>query len=140
MPAAPHNARVYALRDCVVLRKTRSSGNFWAARRACAGFRNIPNPAEPLPASEASAAPYLSNSRRIRPRRGYHGKTAGSKSFERPAPRRLQHRAQKHHSLDTVSCFVNRGPLFLDKDLAKAGPSREYASLVLTDMSCGDTT
>ncbi len=103
---------MYALRESVVQRKTWSSGNFWAARRACAGFRNIPNTAEPLPASEASAAPCSSNSRRIRPRRGCRRKTAASKSFERPAPCGLQHRAQKLHSLDTAACFVNRVPRF----------------------------
>ena len=86
--------------------KTESSGNARAARRACAGFWNTPNTADPLPASAASAAPRLSNPARISPRRGWRSKTGFSKSFE-SAPDRLQHRAQNPQMLGGLGRFVN---------------------------------
>src|ERR1019366_10151112 len=95
---APNFRRNSAL-ESVEQTKTWSFGNARAARRAFAGFWNIPNTAEPLPASEAPAAPCRSNSRLIAASWEYREKTAASKSFERAPPCGLQHRAQNRHSL-----------------------------------------
>src|SRR6266403_1412628 len=87
--------------------KVRSHGNPAAARRAIAGLGKTPNTAEPLPASEASAAPLWSNSHLILSSRGCRRKTGPSKSFERPLPCALQHRAQNSKSLEVTTDFVN---------------------------------
>src|ERR1700733_14842350 len=99
-------ARPYLSLDRVSVTKTESSGNARAARRACAGFRYIPNTADPLPASAAFAAPRLSNPSRISPSRGYRLNTGPSKSFE-TVPCRLQHRAQNSQILGGLARFVN---------------------------------
>src|SRR6202158_5556781 len=99
--------RAYLSREIVSQTKVWSCGNPTAARRAIAGLGKIPNTAEPLPASEASAAPLWSNSRLIRSSRGCRRKTGPSKSFERQLPRTLQHRAQNSQSLGFTADFVN---------------------------------
>src|SRR5271169_7255629 len=96
----------YFALDIVSITKTESSGNSRADRRACAGFRKIPNTADPLPASAASTAPRLSNPSRISRSLGWRWKTGPSKSFE-TAPDRLQHRAQNSQILGGLERFVN---------------------------------
>src|SRR5712692_1186788 len=100
--------RAYLSRETVSQTKVWSCGNPAAARRAIAGLGKTPNTAEPLPANEASAAPLWSNSRLIRLSRGCRRKTGRSKSFERPLPCVLQHRAQNSKSLWFAGDFVNR--------------------------------
>src|ERR1700693_3306095 len=100
-------ARRYLSREIVSQTKVWSCGNPTAARRAIAGLGKTPNTAEPLPASEASAAPLWSNSRLMLASRGCRRKTGLSKSFERPLPCALQHRAQNSQSLGFPPDFVN---------------------------------
>src|SRR5712692_11827213 len=99
--------RAYLSREIVSQTKVWSCGNPTAARRAIAGLGKTPNTAEPLPASEASAAPLWSNSRLIRSSLECRRKTGPSKSFERALPCALQHRAQNSQSLSFAADFVN---------------------------------
>src|SRR6478672_4304291 len=104
---APLTMRAYLSREIVSQTKVWSSGNPTAARRANAGLGKTPNTAEPLPASEASAAPARSKALLIAFNRGCRLKTACSKSFDRPLPCVLQHRAQNSQSLWVAADFVN---------------------------------
>src|SRR5437763_908980 len=123
--------RAYLSRESVSQTKVCSCGNPTAARRATAGLGNIPNTAEPLPASEASVAPFWSKARLIRSSRGWRRATGPSKSFERPLPCALQDRAQNCKSLGFAAGFVKpRGPAF----------TQRKASGVGTRISCGTTT
>src|SRR5258708_17571746 len=99
--------RAYLSRETVSQTKVWSCGNPTAARRANAGLGKTPNTAEPLPASEASEAPLWSKTRLIRSSRGWRRKTGRSKSFERPLPCVLQHRAQNFQSVGFAAPFVN---------------------------------
>src|SRR5260370_26756132 len=123
--------RAYLARETVSQTKVWSCGNPTAARRAIAGLGKTPNTAEPLPASEASAAPSWSNSRLMQSSRGCRRKTGRSKSFERPLPCALQHRAQNSKSLEFTADFVNASRLAF---------SQRYALGFRTLISFGETT
>src|SRR5205807_2761431 len=98
--------RAYLSRERVSQTKVWSCGNPTAARRAIAGLGKIPNTAEPLPASEASVAPFWSKPRLICSSRGWRRKTGLSKSLERPFSCALQDRAQNRKSLEFTRDFV----------------------------------
>src|SRR5205085_10018237 len=98
--------RAYLSRERVSQTKVWSCGNPTAARRAIAGLGKIPNTAEPLPASEASVAPFWSKARLICLSRGCRRKTGLSKSLVRPFSCALLDSEQNSRSFVFTMDFV----------------------------------